>query len=78
MPYKSVSDIPEAVQHSLPAHAQEIWMKAFNHAWQTYKNPEKRYNPNESIEAVASKVAWDAVKGEYKKEERGVWVPKSK
>lgn len=67
MPYSSRSDLPEQVKDNLPKHAQEIYKEAFNSAYQQYKDPEKRRG-DESRDAVASKVAWSAVKQEYHKE----------
>ncbi|TYC53130.1 hypothetical protein FMN52_18575 [Marinobacter sp. BW6] len=34
-PYKSNSELPASVRNNLPAHAQEIYRKAFNTAWKT-------------------------------------------
>ncbi len=73
MPYNSNKDLPDAVKAHLPEHAQEIYRKAFNSAWEQYKNPKKRRG-NDPREDVAHKVAWSAVKTKYaKKGER--WVP---
>jgi cation transport regulator len=68
MPYDSVADLPDAVRHALPKHGQEIYMEAFNSAWQQYASESDR-------EERAHKVAWSAVKKVYKKE-RDRWVPK--
>ena len=38
MPYNSISDLPESIRDHLPKHAQEIYMKAFNNAWDQYKS----------------------------------------
>jgi cation transport regulator len=59
----------------LPKHAQEIFKKAHDNALQEYQDPSKRRNSNESAEEVAHKVAWDAVKNEYK-QEGNEWVKK--
>ncbi|ACV27589.1 ChaB family protein [Kangiella koreensis] len=72
MPYQSNDELPESVRNNLPKHAQDIYRKAFNSAWDEYKNPEDRRG-NDSREEVAHKVAWSAVKNEYHKEE-GEWV----
>lgn len=32
MPYRSKQELPDSVQHVLPAHAQEIYKEAFNSA----------------------------------------------
>lgn len=66
MPYKSNKDLPESVKNHLPEHAQDIYREAYNHAWQEYKNPEKRRG-DESREEISHKVAWSAVKEKYTK-----------
>ncbi|MDF2625568.1 MAG: chaB, partial [Kosakonia cowanii] len=42
MPYKAKSELPDSVQHVLPAHAQEIYKEAFNSAWDQYKDKDDR------------------------------------
>ena len=37
MPFKTTSELPEAVQDVLPEHAQHIYKEAFNNAWEEYK-----------------------------------------
>ncbi len=66
MPYKMTSDLPDSVKNVLPSHAQDIYLAAFNHAWDEYQSPQKRSTP-ESREEVAHKVAWAAVKKKYVK-----------
>lgn len=66
MPYKSLTDFPDAVREHLPTHAQEIYRAAFNHAWNEYKDPSSR-KENSSREETAHKVAWAAVKTKYVK-----------
>jgi len=65
MPYAANEDLPEPVQAHLPLHAQDIYRKAFNHAWERYGD-----------EAIAHRVAWAAVKRLYVKHQ-GSWVPRS-
>jgi cation transport regulator len=48
------------VRSHLPAHAQDIYLAAFNNAWEEYASREDR-------EVVAHKVAWAAVKKQYVK-----------
>ncbi|MGE5382264.1 MAG: ChaB family protein, partial [Omnitrophica WOR_2 bacterium] len=38
MPYKEIDDLPERVRGNLPKHAQEIYLAAFNSAWDEYKS----------------------------------------
>jgi len=67
MPYNSVSDLPKSVTSGLPSHAQEIYLKAYNNAWDEYKDPDKRIG-GASQEETASRVAWAAVKKTYEKD----------
>jgi cation transport regulator len=66
MPYDKMKDLPKSVRSALPTHAQEIYLAAFNNAWNEYKDPEDRQG-NDSRETVAHKVAWTAVKQKYEK-----------
>ena len=76
MPYKTTTELPPAVKDHLPKHAQEIYQAAFNSAWDEYKDPEKRRGDSER-EETAHKVAWNAVKQEYEKDEKsGDWKKK--
>jgi cation transport regulator len=67
MPYTSINDLPDPVKHSLPKHAQEIFKEAFNSAYHEYDSNESR----------AFKVAWGAVKKQYRKAD-GEWKPVKK
>ena len=67
MPYDSISDLPDTVRDNLPSHAQEIYMEAFNAAWDQYSDPQDRQG-NDSREETAHKVAWAAVKQKYHRE----------
>ena len=67
MPYKNKEDLPAQVKESLPEHAKEIYLKAFNNAWDQYKEPKERRG-DESREQTSHKVAWAAVKQTYKKD----------
>ncbi len=67
-PYKSIKELPEPVQKALPVHGQEIFLRAVNAAWDQYKEPSERRNPQETREEVAFKVAWNAVEKVYEKD----------
>ena len=71
MPYNSRSQLPDSVRDNLPAHAQEIYMSAFNSAWDEYSEAKDRQG-DASREEVAHKVAWSAVKKQYEKHD-GKW-----
>ena len=68
MPYADISDLPDSVRGHLPVHAQEIYLAAFNAAWEEYAERADR-------EAVAHRVAWAAVKKRYEKAGKE-WVRK--
>jgi len=64
-PYKNISELNDSVKKALPTHAQQIFVSAFNAAYERYKD-EKR----------AFQIAWAAVKNVYKKNAEGKWVKK--
>ena len=66
---KSLEELPKGVKDILPEHAQEIYREAHNNALVQYKDPKKRRG-NASLEEVAHKVAWAAVKQEYEKDDK--------
>ena len=73
MPYIDISELPPGIRKLLPRHAQEIFVAAYNNAWEEYQNPTKRRG-NTGIEEVARRVAWAAVKKEFTKDpESGKW-----
>jgi cation transport regulator len=73
MPYDSIEELPDSVRKNLPRHAQEIYMEAYNNAWEQYADPKARRG-KESREEVSHKVAWAAVKQKYEKDEKsGEW-----
>jgi cation transport regulator len=69
MPYASNDDLPPAIRSRLPRHAQDIFRAAFNSAWTSYgaRAPARR-------EEIAHRVAWAAVKRQYRKL-GGDWTP---
>jgi cation transport regulator len=76
MPYESITDLPEAVRAHLPKHAQEIYLGAFNNAWEHYGPPSHRRDGS-SREETAHRVAWSAVKANYEKGVDGRWHRRS-
>lgn len=75
MPYKAIADLPDSIKDNLPRHAQEIFLAAYNNAWDEYADPRDRKG-DASREEVAHKVAWAAVKNVYEKR-NDKWVKKS-
>jgi cation transport regulator len=68
MPYPSNDDLPASIRLHLPPHGQDIFRAAFNGAWESYgsREPARR-------EEIAHRVAWAAVKRQYRKIGRD-WV----
>ncbi len=76
MPGKeSKEGLPKSVRNTLSSHAQHIYQQAHDNALEQYKDPKKRRG-KASLEEVAHKVAWAAVKEKYRKNETGEWVEK--
>ena len=70
---QGIEDLPESVRNVLPEHAQHIYKEAHNNALEHYKDPKKRRG-KASLEEVAHKVAWAAVKEKYEKDDKtGKW-----
>jgi cation transport regulator len=62
---------------SLPTHAQHIYKKTHASAIEQYQSPEKRRGgKKQSVEEVAHKAAWAAVKKKYNKK-GNEWVRKA-
>jgi cation transport regulator len=72
MPYRTNTELPDPVTDHLPKHAQDIYREAFNSAWDQYKDPDKRRGDADR-EETSHKVAWNAVKQDYKKGADGDW-----
>lgn len=73
MPYNSIHDLSSNITKHLPKHAQEIYLHAFNNAWEQYADATKRRGKS-SREEAAHRVAWSAVKKKYHKGSDGHWV----
>lgn len=70
MPYSRNEELPPAVQRALPLHAQDIYRAAFNSAW------EQRAHRGDLDEAAVHRIAWGAVKRQYRKV-GGRWTPRT-
>ena len=60
MPYRTNADLPASVRSHLPAHAQDIYREAFNHAFASNAGDPRQ-------EEIAHRTAWAAVKRSYVK-----------
>ena len=71
-----LSDATEKGIDQLLEHAQHIFKKAHASALKEYEDPKKRRGGSkEDVEEVAHKVAWAAVKKDYKKK-GDEWIKK--
>jgi cation transport regulator len=68
MPYDSLKDLPETIQSVLPLKAQEIFLAAFNSAY------DSTCESREDREECSNAIAWGAVKESYEKDDKGEWV----
>ena len=60
MPYRTNAYLPASVRGHLPAHAQDIYREAFNHAFASHDADPRQ-------EEIAHRTAWSAVKRSYVK-----------
>ena len=60
MPYSSNEELPQAIRHHLPPHAQDIYRAAFNHAFAAHEGDPRQ-------EEASHRIAWAAVKRSYVK-----------
>jgi cation transport regulator len=75
VPYERNADLPAAVRKRLPSEAQTIYRKAFNSAWNQYRERKMRRG-DASREETAHRVAWAAVKASFaKRGDRWVRIP---
>ena len=66
-------DLPERVGGALPPHAQALYRKAYNCAWEQYAGLVS-CGAKETRKTIAEQIAWSAVKNIYEKDEKsGTW-----
>ena len=70
MPYLVIDDLPDSVRGVLPERAQDIFLSAFNSAFNGASCKDR-----EDRDACATKVAWSAVKREFRQDGEGSWNP---
>lgn len=75
MPYEKNKDLPDQVRENLPQRAQTIYREAFNSAFDQYSSSEHR-REGAGREETAHRVAWNAVKEKYAKDDNGEWKRK--
>jgi len=62
MPYETVKQLPVTIRDVLPEEAKEIYLKAYNQAWEDYDRGDPRGLDQQGL---AHQQAWQAVKQEY-------------
>ena len=60
MLYNSIEELPDSVRSALPVKGQEIFLVAYNNAWQDYNIPVRR-NGHGTREEVVFMIAWSMV-----------------
>lgn len=61
MPYQRTSELPPAVRDHLPEHAQDVFLAAFNNAYDDHRGDPRQ-------EEASFRIAWAAVKRNYEKD----------
>lgn len=76
MLYEQRTDLPNALQRTLPIAAQDIYLKEYNKVWQEY---EHTYHEVEALspEEFAHRRAWGKVKQHFVKRYDGSWHSRS-
>lgn len=68
LPYASPDELPPEIREALPPEARDIFIEAFNSAWESEGGDEE----------AAMRIAWEAVnRAGFKKTEEGRWVKAS-
>ena len=62
MQYEAVKQLPVTIRNVLPEEAQEIYLKAYNQAWEEFTKEDHR---GLNQQGLAHQQAWGAVKQEY-------------
>jgi cation transport regulator len=74
MTYESKEELPDTIRDVLPEQAQELYVEAYNEAWEAY---DERWSSELGREGVANREAWASVKQEFvQNEETRQWYPK--
>lgn len=71
MPYNALDELPTGLQRTLPYQAQKIYQNAYNGAWETYADSNKR--DGKSREEVSHREAWSAVRKKFQKNFNNAW-----
>lgn len=76
MKYESIQDLPHILRDVMPDEAQEIYLKAYNDAWENYEEEE---GGELNRDGVAHRQGIHAVENEYLLDQKtGNWVPREK
>ena len=66
MSYNHIEELPAALKNNLPKDAMEVYVAAYNQAW-THSTPAQDRRSGISIEDIAHRKAWGAVRDKYRK-----------
>ncbi len=67
MPYSHIEDLPNAMKKNLPTGAMEVYLSAYNQAWNTSARA-KDQRTSTLAGKIAHRKAWEAVRDKYRKQ----------
>ena len=67
MAYNHIEELPAALKNNLPKDAMEVYVAAYNQAW-TRSTHASHQRSGISIEDIAHRKAWGAVRDKYRKQ----------
>jgi len=75
MLYEHRTDLPKALQRTMPIEAQEVYREMYNATWSRYQHT---YGDLEALSAeeLAHRMAWGKVKRHFFKDYQGQWHTK--
>ena len=67
MRYNHIEELPSAMKKNLPTGAMEVYLTAYNQAWNTSIRA-KDHRTGTTLEEIAHRKAWEAVRDKYRKQ----------
>ncbi len=70
--YEHRTDLPEALQRTMPVEAQEMYRETYNTTWNRYEHSYEDIDAL-SAEELAHRMAWGKIKRHFSKDCQGQW-----
>ena len=77
MGFNRIADLPQHLHDELPEKAQELYLAAYNQAWEAETAAASGEIDEQTLAEQADKDAWLRVKEEFVQDENGRWQPHS-